>query len=558
MKTISEQILSFAESELLEKESIRRAVLHAAPQKQKKPIPWAKILLPVAASLVLVCGTVLAVPKTRAELARWLRIERPEQYLTEDPENRTPNETLDSLIVPPASAMPEETVQQVVSDLADAPKPSPLPIGSVTSNRIRYVCGEPIWQQIAQDFSMELGETMFDGHDLCLSVTMKGLAALPEVEALSGGSATQYRIPPELLEEYWENGEVPEAYLDGTLSMYETMRGRYYLVLDDGAEVPLGPGSLYSMESNPELITELERIQKTYGKLPTDADREAISEHMIDWLSGRELRSVVRRMDIHKTGEVFFKDGKEDREVQNLLDYLLSKADANGMLSGTVVYRIATDVTGLYEVKLEAELGTTSFDLAAYKSITGDTLYAEAPEVVFVSREVPVSYSRYEMTPGGREAYTVTNIPTDLAGVTIRVGGDATIDGLGVHGIDLTVTLPNAWTKEQCEGFFGNLWFVAGVEGEQTAVHIEDFEEIGDRCIRYTMEVRNIPYDRIDRIETVRLIPRLLFTTALLVGDTRTELIPNETYSEPKTKQNVQWAGDSIDLGDGVVFTRVR
>ena len=37
MKNTSEQILSYAENELIEKESIRRAVLSEKPERQKKP-----------------------------------------------------------------------------------------------------------------------------------------------------------------------------------------------------------------------------------------------------------------------------------------------------------------------------------------------------------------------------------------------------------------------------------------------------------------------------------------------------------------------------------------
>ena len=47
MKNTSEQLLSFAENELMKKESIRRAVLSEAPQQEKKPIAWTRILLPI-------------------------------------------------------------------------------------------------------------------------------------------------------------------------------------------------------------------------------------------------------------------------------------------------------------------------------------------------------------------------------------------------------------------------------------------------------------------------------------------------------------------------------
>ena len=116
MKNTSEQLLSFAENELMKKESIRRAVLREAAQKQKQPIVWTKILLPIAACLVLALGTVFLIPSARAEVLRWLRIERPEQYLTEDPEERTPVEALDELIIPAETETPNRNRITFVSD----------------------------------------------------------------------------------------------------------------------------------------------------------------------------------------------------------------------------------------------------------------------------------------------------------------------------------------------------------------------------------------------------------------------------------------------------------
>lgn len=555
MKNTSEQLLSFAENELMKKESIRRAVLSEMPRRERKPIAWTRILLPIAACLVLICGTVLAIPSARAEVFRWLRIERPEQYLTEDPEDRTPVEALDSLIIPPASIVPEDTVSPAVSEA-----PAELPIGSVTGNKILQVCDEPIWQQIASDFSMELGETMFDGKDLYLSLTMRGLTALPIVEAYTGGNATQVRIPDDQISEYTEDGTVPDMYKDKSVSMYEHLEGRFFLALNDGLEFPLG--SLHALESNPELISVLDQLYDKYGEDPlTDSDREEISRDMIAWLNGRELRGVVKRQNLNKDGDVFFRNGdiNDYVEVENVLETLLTYADENGILTASVLYRVATDLTGKYEVKLEAELGTTSFDLAAYKNITGDTLRAADPEVVFGSQEVIISYGRWIETSYSKAAYTVTNIPTNLKGVRIQVNGDAGINGLGIHGIDVTVTLPDDWTEEQCEGFCHSIWFVTEIDGEIFFASSDRYEENERRSIHYVLTVENIPYDRLDKIETVHLIPRLRYSLALLVGKTRTELLPNEPLSEPKTKENVSWAGDIIDLTDGIiVFTRVR
>ena len=117
MKNTSEQLLSFAENELMKKESIRRAVLLAAPQKEKKPIAWTRILLPIAACLVLICGTVLAIPSARAEVLSWFGISRPADYLTTDPSERPDVPELDSLIASPAA---NEDVVTIPIDRTDS------------------------------------------------------------------------------------------------------------------------------------------------------------------------------------------------------------------------------------------------------------------------------------------------------------------------------------------------------------------------------------------------------------------------------------------------------
>ncbi len=557
MKHTSEQLLCYAENELIQKESIRRAVLSNAPQKKKTPVAWTKILLPIAACLVLLCGTVLLIPSARAEVFRWLRIERPEQYLTEDPESR-PSSALDELIVPPATDIAEETVTPAVPETteravlpvqSDAPE-AELPKGSVTKNRILRVCDEPIWQQIAAEFSMELGETVFDGRNLSLAITMHGLTALPAVETLTGGSATQIRIDEADLADYFEGGRVPDEYLSGDYSAYEWMDGRFWLVLDDGTEVPLGPLSRFSLESNPELLAKMKQLCKTYGTgQQTDAVRAQISADLIEWLPGKEIRCTVTRPDIDRLNEYFVKDGALI-PVNTFLEGLLAYADKNGVVTGTVLYRINTDVSGRDEIKLEAALGTTSFDLAAYRSVTGDVLKAAEPAVILGPQTISVTYARFEEQPGKEAVYCVTSLPTNLEGVTIAICGDAEINGLRVDGVALTVTVPDEWTEPQCLGFFDNLFFEAEAEGERFSVGTDDIVDDGLYRRTYTLHVDKIPYNRLDRIDTVQLIPRLRVLTEISVDGVRTPLAPNVTY----TKQtNVGLLGDILDLSDGAI-----
>ena len=310
MKKTSEQVLSFAENELIKKESIRRAVLSESSERQKTPVAWTKILLPIAACFVLLCGTVLLIPSARAEVFRWLRIERPEQYLTEDPEARN-NKALDSLILPDAQ----------------------------TANKILSVDSEPIWQRIAGDFRIDLGETMYDGEELYLTVTLHGLTVLPEVDAYTGGSATQTRVPTDRIGEFCEDGRVPEEYTNGMMSFFEESMGQYFLHFADGTEI--NGGFVTALESNPDFMAALDRNYDEYGEDPlSDADREAISRDSIQWLSGNALTGVVRyyaldTIPVRENGETV---------IRNTSDYLMEHADENGILTAEVIYRAISTI----------------------------------------------------------------------------------------------------------------------------------------------------------------------------------------------------------------------
>ncbi|MBR3037435.1 MAG: hypothetical protein IKI52_01910, partial [Clostridia bacterium] len=48
---------------------------------ERKGYPWKRVLLPVAACLVLLCGTVLVIPSARAEVLSWFRGNDPGEYL---------------------------------------------------------------------------------------------------------------------------------------------------------------------------------------------------------------------------------------------------------------------------------------------------------------------------------------------------------------------------------------------------------------------------------------------------------------------------------------------
>ena len=520
MKKTAEQILSFAENELIDKESIRRAVLSEAPQKRKRNIAWTKILLPVAACFVLLCGTVLLIPSARAEVFRWLHISRPEQYLTEDPEERTPNEALNTLILPPVTDEP-------------------------SANGILSVDDEPIWQRIADDFRIDLGETMYDGEQLYLTVTLHGLTALPEVDAYTGGSATQTRVPEDRIGEFFEDGKVPEEFTNGTMSFFEESMGQYFLRFADGTEIY--GGFVSTLDSNPDFMAALDRNFDEYGEDPlSDADREAISRDSIQWLSGNALTGVVS-WSTHGTIPV-----RENGEtvIRNTSDYFKEHADESGILTAEVIYRAISTIPE-ETVHLEAELGTARFTLTAVDALERDALTPVSEPVAFGHCDVKLSYTEWIKTDYDDSTHCVTNLPADLYGLCARIESAGTIDALGIHGVCLRFDLPGDWTPEMCAAFRNNLAFELRIDGKRCST-TESCDRVDTHTLLFTIDTYEFPYDQLASAESICITPSLFFCDTFIVGDTKTEMQDNVPYIHPDTNERVNWDGHLLPLPEAV------
>ena len=528
MKNRSEQILSFAENELIDKESIRRAVLSEKPERQKTPIAWTKILLPIAACFVLLCGTVLLIPSARAEVARWFRVERPEQYLTEDPEARN-NDALESLILPPLTEIPEDSVVSAASEYG---------------KQVRFAADEPIWKEIAEGFRIDLGETMYDGKQLYFAVTLHGLTALPEVDAYTGGSATQTYVPTDRIGEYFEDGKVPEEYTNGLMSFFEESMGQYFLRFADGTEI--NGGFVSALESNPDFMAALDRNYDEYGEDPlSDADREAISRDSIQWLSGSTLTGAV----VCYTGDTIPVLENGETVMRDTRDFLMEHADENGILTAEVIYRAISTIPE-ETVHLEAELGTARFNIDAVNHLDKNALSAESASVTFGTLPVKLTYTEWIKTDYDDSTFSMINLPADLNGLTIAVENAGYIDALGVHGVKLLVTLPDGWTEQMQTAFLRNFDYEGEINGERYFFGSSK-ESIDQRVYRFTVEIKNIPYDSIDKIKTVRIIPSLQTRTEMRIGsDTRIVPKDNERLVEPDTNEEIHWTCDHTLFND--------
>ena len=544
MKTTSESLLSFAENELIKKESIRRAVLNSVPDKQRKPVAWTKILLPIAACLVLAVGVVLTIPSARAEVLSWFHADRPEEYLTADPETRTLVPVLDELIVPPAKD-PSESAEKT-DEVQEAPVPAENTIVSETNNRLLFVTDEDVWQQIADAFAVDIGESMYDGEKLYFSVSLHGLTALPDVVQYTGASITQTRVPQERLPEYFEDGLVPKEHADGTMTLWIASPGIYTLLLPNGLELPLGSAGLWY---DPELVKLIDDLYAYYGDIDyTDDIREEINEKVLAWLNGRTVKGVVKYLAANGYG---YMNGKLTT-IHDLASYLTDLADENGILTGTLLYR--TRRTEPDQVLLEAEIGTLRVDMLAYNRIPKQKITVES-DAVLGTQTVVMSHSEWVDAPSGNHVGAVTNYELDLNGVSLHPYGNLFIDGLGIHDLHILLKMPKEWTEEQCHDFLDSLLFYTDVNGSRYGTEYQ-YANISDNTCKLTLRVPYMPYDVIDSLDTFSIVPYHLYRTAMRIGGETGKIIPlplNEQVIEPETDENIDYPGATLKLENGTL-----
>ena len=546
MKNTSEQLLSFAENELIKKEPIRRAVLSEKPERQKTPIAWTKILLPIAASFLLLCGAVLAIPSARAEIFKWVRIKSPEEYLATDPEQRTQVPALDELILPSVKD-PSESGNDT-NEETEAPVFAETPYASETHNRLLFVTDDAVWQQIADEFAVNIGESMYDGEYLYFSVSLHGLTALPDVVRYTGASITQTRVPQEILPEYFERGLVPEEYADGTLTLWADSAGEYSLLLPNGLELHLDEAEL---SVDPQIIELMHDLYACYGETRyTDDIREEINEKVIAWLNGRTVNGVVKYLATNGYG---YMNGKLTT-IRELAPYLTDLADENGILTGTLLYRARIHRPDLEEVLLEAEIGTLRVDMLAYNRIPKQKLAVES-DAVLGSQTVIMSHSEWIDAPSGNLVGAVTNYELDLNGVTLHPYGDLFIDGLGIHDLHILLKMPKEWTEEQCHDFLDSLFFYTDVNGSRYGTEYQ-YANISDNTCKLTLRVPYMPYDVIDSLDTFSIVPYHLYRTAMRIGGETGKNIPlplNEQVIEPETDENIDYPGATLKLENGTL-----
>ena len=523
MKTMNEEIVAYAENELMGKERMRRAVLAESPAA-RAPGRTCKALLSAAACLALVFAAVFAIPAARAEVLSWFGVaaSTPAEYLDGEPEERVPVAALDELIVQPMG-----------SDNAGE-------VGSATDNRILSVADEPIWQSIANDFSVGLGETLVDGEKMYLTLKLNGLTALPIADAITGGSATRSLIPAELLPSIFPDG-VPAEYADGSVKFLEAADTEILLVLEDGTTAEL-------LAENTRIAFSglFDRMNDEFGvRVDPDCDdtiREQLSAMNMDWLCGRTVPLTV-------SCDLWVWE-YENEHADDPVEFLSRCADENGMLRAKVVCRMV-NYYPQPETKLEAELGEACFDVRTFLGFDSTPLTVKANEIVLGHNEVILSCENWNEGGG----FSVTNIEADLEGVRL-IPETAYVNALGLRGAAFSVAFPEDWTDDMCRAFVFGLGFKAEVDGTAYSVTSFGREQTGEREYRIEFGMMHLPYDSIESTYELRIVPELTYSAAMWRNEmTRVELKVGETVTRPKRFSHFEQSRP-IELSDAeLVFT---
>ncbi len=500
-QTNSEELLWQVEHELAHKERIRKTVPQTKPVRES--IGWQRVLTPLAASLVLLATVVFAIPSARAEVLSWFGITRPEQYLTQDPSERTPNEALDNMIV---STTPENS-HVVITPAQNEP------------NAVNSSAALTLAKQLQSDFSATLGETMFDGNEAYVKLQLTGYGALPILEKYTGGSNTS--VPVDANRVLDLHGTLDPEYLNGEKIWYERPETTVILTFEDGTE-QVGHLSLADSETF-HTVRQQMRDKGLSG--------DALNMEQQQKLNALLLQ-IVQEKGVDTVAE--FLDAKTNLE-RNI--------DANGFALARVTLRIDVieDAEKLDTLLLEAELGTVTFNVSGYQKM--ETQNVVGGDSVVWQGETVLTANHFVWDDRENEIghFELKNTTVSLNDMKLRAMEGAYKDALGVHklrvAIELPESMPTEWKQALIQsppnnpldfkifvngeaggysygGYFG---FAAadGKDGQAFPLEPALIDEDGVAVFEIG-SINGIPLEHLAEVKTITLVPVIRYGRAVL------------------------------------------
>lgn len=497
MKNTSEQLLSFAENELMKKESIRRAVLLAAPQKEKKPIAWTRILLPIAACLVLICGTVLAIPSARAEVLSWFGVSRPADYLTTDPSERPDVPELDSLIASPAAN------EDVVT----------IPIDRTDSEAVNSEGALKVSAFLHENCDVELGEAMFDGETLYQTIRLNGLSGLYLLEHWTGSRTMAVPVDPYAVWGLYENGP-GEEYLSGEKTLYEMPESWIQYEMPDGTRFGGMLDLTSSIDGHLDHLDELGLLVENQ----TEEQQQAVDA---------ENRAYLEKNGLMAAATIF---------PENYEQYL----DADGNLTAKVYYVVKVieedrgDDSYVPDTELyNALLGTITVNMKAYQNIEASRVDS-TDKVVWGAETASIHKIDIDFDETNDRLSFVKH-RVSMEGVTMTVETENTVvDALGIRNISVRIRTPESWTTSEREALAYSLSFKILLNGESGDWFAQAYncsvQEDGS-ILWLAGSIDGVPYDLLKTVKSITFVPALTSVESIVLRHSDSE--PDEVLDPP-------------------------
>ena len=503
-------------NQIVNDDQIKRIARTAVPEHK----PALRILKPVGialAALLVVIGVTMAIPSARAEVMRWFTPTSTQEYFTQDPEEREPNEQLDTMIVPAEQ--------------------------SDTHLEIHEAADEDIFQEIAKALeTVELGDTMYDGEMLYIRMRMNGIAALPSVEMMTSGNLTKTVIPPELTPGYFEDNRTPQEFLSGEVPLWIEAEMLTTFTFADGTTIEGGWAEVDYADIRP-LADSLRKDDLDHGTYSTPEQMATVNERELAYL---ESRTVNVTSQVYMAGNMILPDGS----FSSMYDEFKKHADENGRVTITVGLKVVQDSgDGPFTPAIDATLGEVTVDLDAYKSLKKTTLQAVGAETIFAPEQTYFTWYEWGNDENGVPLSYVTyqNEAIDLDGLKLKGLEGGYIDARGIQNLRIAVTPPKGWTRqmlEQLKDIF--MEFKVLINGEPLGYTNNEscmVHENGTVTITIGW-ISGVPLDELNNIESVTLVPVLSYLSFRCVYDES-----GETLTDIALEPGVPYRDDRDNRG---------
>ncbi len=432
--------------QIIDNDQIKRMARTSASQRK----PALRVLKPVCialAALLIVFGVTMAIPSARAEVLSWFDPANPRDYLALNPEDRDSVSEMDAMITEPEK--------------------------NRTEIKVNYCADEPYWREIGENFSATLGETIYDGNVIYLSIDFDGLSGYPLFESAWCPSLPADALLPTYLAEETAPGQWSEPSPD------------LYFEAENGVQIPAWIEAIHrpAEETFRQAFYERYGFFRSFDEETASAWREDAWEHC----KANGVRAVAEGY----TESIIL---EEDLPI-----------DKNGNLTLDVHYSLWINRSGGSIEKLNVDLGPITVNMTAYKDLDLNERSIEATQDTIELFGDAVWFDWAD------ERYAA-----NLDGVTMRVVTPGTIDLKGIHDVELLVQMPDDWSEEQKEAFLESLLLDVTVD-DDFKINYGGGWFPDDGSYLYVIEFEGcIPFNRIGTVQRITLTP------ILMKGDTRT------------------------------------